>query len=83
VLRGSRGEAAGTELGSYFVERVNGCKVAYLAGLAMRRIADLYPGEAKTDARDAFIIADATRSMPHTLRSIDLCRLLGEGHSPG
>jgi hypothetical protein len=27
----------------------------------MRRIADLYPGEAKTDARDAFVIADAAR----------------------
>jgi len=38
----------------------------------MRRIADLYPGEAKTDARDAFIIADAARVMPHTLRSVDL-----------
>lgn len=38
----------------------------------MRRIADLYPGEAKTDAKDAFIIADASRAMPHTLRSIDL-----------
>lgn len=37
----------------------------------MRRIADLYPGEAKTDARDAFVIADAARSMPHTLRSIE------------
>lgn len=31
--------------------------MAYLPGLAMRRIADLYPGRAKTDARDAFIIA--------------------------
>ncbi|MFF8096858.1 transposase [Streptomyces sp. NPDC016675] len=40
-------------------------------GLTMRRIADLYPGEAKTDARDAFIIADAARAMPHTLRVID------------
>jgi transposase len=37
----------------------------------MRRIADLYPGEAKTDAKDAFIIADAARAMPHTLRAID------------
>ncbi|WP_435834595.1 IS110 family transposase [Streptomyces anulatus] len=36
-----------------------GCPVAYLPGLTMRRIADLYPDEAKTDARDAFIIADA------------------------
>ncbi len=37
----------------------------------MRRIADLYPGEAKTDARDAYVIADAARSMPHTLRAIE------------
>lgn len=48
------------------------CAVAYLPGLTMRRIADLYPGEAKTDARDAFVIADAARSMPHTLRTIAL-----------
>ena len=54
------------------VARDAGCKVAYLPGLTMRRIADLYPGEAKTDARDAFIIADAARAMPHTLRAIDV-----------
>ncbi len=48
-----------------------GIDVAYLPGLAMRRAADLYPGNAKTDARDAFIIADTARSMPHTLRAID------------
>ena len=47
-----------------------GVEVAYLPGLAMRRIADLHPGSAKTDARDALIIADAARTMPHTLRSI-------------
>ncbi len=34
-------------------------------------IADLYPGEAKTDARDAYVIADAARTMPHTLRAIE------------
>ena len=44
--------------------------VAYLPGLAMRRIADLHPGTAKTDARDAMIIAEAARTMPHTLRDI-------------
>jgi transposase len=44
--------------------------VAYLPGLTMRRVADLYPGEGKTDARDAFIIADAARTLPHTLRSV-------------
>jgi transposase len=38
----------------------------------MRRIADLYPGRAKTDARDAFVIADAARSLPHTLRPVDV-----------
>ncbi|MGY4918633.1 IS110 family transposase [Streptomyces sp. 900116325] len=52
------------------VARDAGCLVAYLPGLTMRRIADLYPGEAKTDARDAFIIADAARTMPHTLRAL-------------
>jgi transposase len=54
------------------VARATGCRVAYLPGLTMRRIADLYPGEAKTDARDAFVIADAARTMPHTLRTIEL-----------
>ncbi|GHE59064.1 insertion element IS110 uncharacterized 43.6 kDa protein [Streptomyces longispororuber] len=53
------------------VARDMGCPVAYLPGLTMHRIADLYPGEAKTDAKDAFIIADAARAMPHTLRAID------------
>ncbi|MDG9728800.1 IS110-like element ISSam1 family transposase [Streptomyces sp. DH41] len=54
------------------VARDAGCQVAYLPGLAMRRIADLYPGEAKTDAKDAAVIADAARTMPHTLRTLDL-----------
>ena len=54
------------------VARDAGCQVAYLPGLAMRRIADLYPGEAKTDSRDAAVIADAARTMPHTLRSLEL-----------
>src|SRR5699024_4487439 len=39
-------------------------------GLAMRRIADLYPGNAKIDARDALVIADAARTLPHTLRAV-------------
>jgi transposase len=53
------------------VARACGHDVAYLPGLSMRRIADLYPGQAKTDARDAFIIADTARTMPHTLRRVD------------
>ena len=54
------------------VARSMGIEVAYLPGLAMRRAADLYPGTAKTDARDAFIIADTARVMPHNLRRVDL-----------
>lgn len=53
------------------VARAAGCQVAYLPGLAMRRIADLHPGSAKTDARDAYVIADAARTLPHTLRRVD------------
>ncbi|GAA0529651.1 IS110 family transposase [Saccharopolyspora subtropica] len=54
------------------VARACGHQVAYLPGLAMRRIADLYPGNTKTDARDAFVIADAARTLPHTLRQVDV-----------
>lgn len=54
------------------VARQMGIQVACLPGLAMRRIADLHPGNAKTDARDAFVIADAARTLPHTLRRVDL-----------
>ena len=54
------------------VAQAEGIMVGYLPGLAMRRIADLHPGEAKTDARDAAIIAEAARTMPHTLCAIAL-----------
>lgn len=53
------------------VARAADCGVAYLPGLAMRKAADLYPGQAKTDPRDAFIIANTARTMPHTLRAVD------------
>src|SRR5918999_5431337 len=53
------------------VARACGHDVGYLPGLAMRRISDLYPGTAKTDARDAYVIADAARTLPHTLRRVD------------
>jgi len=52
------------------VARARDIAVAYLPGLSMRRIADLYPGEGKTDARDAHIIADAARTLPHALRRV-------------
>lgn len=54
------------------VAQAAGAMVGHLPGLAMRRIADLHPGEAKTDARDAAIIAETARTMPHTLRSIQV-----------
>ncbi|CAH0127066.1 hypothetical protein RhoFasGS6_01425 [Rhodococcus fascians] len=40
-----------------------GIDVAYLPGQRMRRFTDLYPGNGKTDANDAFI-ADAARTLP-------------------
>lgn len=54
------------------VARAEGMDVAYLPGLAMRRIADLHPGNAKTDAKDAYVIAEAARTMPHALRRVDV-----------
>jgi transposase len=54
------------------VAQAEGVLVGYLPGLAMRRIADLHAGEAKTDARDAVVIAQAARTLPHALRSIEL-----------
>ncbi|WP_258141735.1 MULTISPECIES: IS110 family transposase [unclassified Arthrobacter] len=50
------------------VARDCGCTVDYLPGLATHKAADLYPGKSK---RDAFIIAETARSMPHTLRALD------------
>ena len=52
------------------VARSMGVEVGYLPGLAVRRIAELSPGEGKTDARDAFVIADAARTLPHALRRV-------------
>ncbi len=61
------------------VVRDMGCPVAYLPGLTMRRIADLSPGEAKANAKDAFIIADAARAMPATGDSIRKFRCPARG----
>ena len=51
------------------VAQAESITVAYLRGLAMRRIADLHLGEAKTDARD---LASSLKQhgMPHTPRGI-------------
>ena len=41
-----------------------GVAVGYLHGLAMARARDFYEGEAKTDPKDAFVIADVARTHP-------------------
>ncbi len=45
--------------------------VAYVPGLVMRRAADLYPGEAKTDRRDAFVLADTARTRRRQVHWLD------------
>lgn len=45
--------------------------VAYVPGLVMRRAADLYPGEAKTDRIDAFVIADTARTRRSKVHWLD------------
>ena len=51
-----------------------GVPVAYVPGLVMRRAADLYPGEAKTDRRDAFVLADTGRTRRHQVHWLDAVR---------
>lgn len=46
--------------------------VGYLPGLKMRRLADLHPGKAKTDAKDAYIIAHSALRLPQTLRALSI-----------
>jgi transposase len=54
------------------VARRRGVPVAYVPGLVMRRAADLYPGEAKTDRRDAFVIADTARMRRRQVHWLDV-----------
>jgi len=49
----------------------HGVPVAYVPGLVMRRAADLYPGEAKTDRRDAFVLADTGRTRRKQVHWLD------------
>ena len=48
-----------------------GVPVAHVPGLVMRRAADLYPGEAKTDRRDAFVLADTGRTRRKQVHWLD------------
>lgn len=43
------------------VARQQDVPVAYVTGLQMRRASELYAGSAKTDPRDAFVLADSAR----------------------
>lgn len=49
-----------------------GVRVAYVSGLAMRRAADLYPGSAKTDPRDAWVLADHGRRNADRLTWVEI-----------
>ncbi|MCA1698032.1 MAG: IS110 family transposase, partial [Actinobacteria bacterium] len=64
--------------------RRRGVPVAYVPGLVMRRAAELYPGEAKTDRRDSFVLADTARTHARRLHwlevsdeTLERLRLLG------
>lgn len=59
-------------IGALAVAQHLGVPVAYLPEISMRRIADMYPGTAKTDKTDAFIIADAARSLPRILSGLQV-----------
>ncbi|MBK4141058.1 IS110 family transposase [Corynebacterium macginleyi] len=48
-----------------------GIDVRYLPGLAMRQLSRIHAGNAKTDIRDAYIIAHAGKNLPESLRSVD------------
>lgn len=50
------------------VARSMGVQVGYLPGAAMRKAAQLLAGDAKTSARDAYVIAFTAQHMPDTLR---------------
>lgn len=52
------------------VAQAMGIAVGYLPGLTMRQLAEILPGTAKTDARDAQVIAAAAWRMPETIRGI-------------
>jgi hypothetical protein len=45
--------------------------VAYELGLVTRRASELYPGEAKTDRRDRFVLADTARTHAHRLHWLE------------
>ena len=53
------------------VARRRGVPVAYVPGLVMRRASELYPGEAKTDRRDSYVLADTARTHARRLHWLE------------
>lgn len=56
--------------------------MGYLPAPTMRRVADLTPGNTKTDARDAAVTAEAARTTPHTLRKTGQARMDAKLRAP-
>src|SRR5215216_1622536 len=54
------------------VARRRGVPVAYVPGLVMPRASELYPGEAKTDRRDSFVLADTARTHARRLHWLEV-----------
>lgn len=52
------------------VAQAQGLPVVYLPGRRMRHVAQTFAGQTKTDVRDARIIAETARSMPHAVRPL-------------
>ena len=50
--------------------RAAGIEVAYLPGIAANRASSLFPGDAKTDERDAEVIARTAMGVPQALRPV-------------
>lgn len=50
--------------------RAAGVEVAYLPGIAANRASSLFPGDAKTDERDAEVIARTAMGVPQALRPV-------------
>jgi transposase len=48
-----------------------GAQIAYVPGLVAHRAADLFPGQAKTDQRDARVLCDVARAFTDQLRWIN------------
>ena len=49
----------------------HGARIAYVPGLVAHRAAELFPGQAKTDQRDAQVLCDVARAFTEQLRWVE------------